>query len=458
MDATSKLNVAIVGAGISGLAFALALQRYAPDVAFEIYEGASQLSEIGAGVGIQPRTWAIVQALGLEDAMARISGDEAESTIAIVHRKSDQAEGVDINKTPLVEKTFSFHRAELQKVFLAHLNRPDAVRLGKRLLSYSQPAGPGRIELRFHDGTTATCDVLVGCDGIRSSVRAAMYSELAAAASAAGDERKAEVLRSYMPPRFSGAVVYRCMVRKDELPDEALAHPAFNSHAMIIYCGKNRHVVTYPISSGRVLNVGLGVVFPGTEGKPYDGPWTSSVSREEITKHFSGWEPDVQEIMKYVNGGIQWAIHVIDRVPTYVHGRVLFIGDAAHAMCPHLGAGAGQCFEDGWLLGQFLGHSLVTRENVTEALRVWDEIRRPFSQNIVALSRRSEQLHHLNTPELSHLTEEQSASGHGLTAEELEDIGRDMERIREWRDYSNILEENAAALRRLQDALFPAPA
>ncbi|KAI0750644.1 hypothetical protein C8Q80DRAFT_1351794 [Daedaleopsis nitida] len=111
MDATSKLNVAIVGAGISGLAFALALQRYAPDVAFEIYEGASQLSEIGAGVGIQPRTWAIVQALGLEDAMARISGDEAESTIAIVHRKSDQAEGVDINKTPLVERCMHFELA-----------------------------------------------------------------------------------------------------------------------------------------------------------------------------------------------------------------------------------------------------------------------------------------------------------------------------------------------------------
>ena len=68
------------GGGLSGLAFAIALQRYASDVEYEIYEGASQLSAVGAGVGIQPRIWTIMQALGLEEALLKISGDDAESS------------------------------------------------------------------------------------------------------------------------------------------------------------------------------------------------------------------------------------------------------------------------------------------------------------------------------------------------------------------------------------------
>ncbi|KAI0723586.1 hypothetical protein C8Q76DRAFT_614964, partial [Earliella scabrosa] len=345
------------------------------------------------------------------------------------------------------ERTFSFHRAELQQVFLAHLRSPQVLHLGKRLVSYSQSSEHGDVQVQFQDGTTARCDVLVGCDGIRSSVRPAMYAQLAEIASARGDDEAAKALRSYMPPKFSGAVVYRCMIQKDKLPATTQAHPAFNSHAQII------HVVTYPISSGRVLNVGLGVCFPGKEGVPYEGPWTRSATREEIVKHFSGWEPEVQEILKHVDGGIQWAIHVIDGLPTYVHGRVMIMGDAAHAMCPHLGAGAGQCFEDAWLLAQFLGQPGTTRQKAPLALRVWDEIRRPFSQKVAALSRRSQQLHHLDAPEFAELTEEASATGNGLTIEQIAETGKEMERIREWRDYSDIMEENATALRRFDSAL-----
>ena len=63
------------GAGLSGLALAISLQKFAPDVDFEIYEGATELAEIGAGIGIAPRTWAMVQALGIEDALLNIAGD-----------------------------------------------------------------------------------------------------------------------------------------------------------------------------------------------------------------------------------------------------------------------------------------------------------------------------------------------------------------------------------------------
>ena len=106
------------GAGLSGLALAISLQKFAPDVDFEIYEGATELAEIGAGIGIAPRTWAMVQALGIEDALLNIAGDgdrpctscygamtwltwtnlSIQTAISLVHRKSDQTEGVDFDR------------------------------------------------------------------------------------------------------------------------------------------------------------------------------------------------------------------------------------------------------------------------------------------------------------------------------------------------------------------------
>lgn len=87
------------------------------------------------------------------------------------------------------------------------------------------------------------------------------------------------------------------------------------------------------------------------------------------------------------------------------------------------------------------------------ALRVWDEIRRPFTQHVAGLSRRAQQLNYLNAPEFAGLTEVSSASGKGLTPEQIVEIGKSLERVREWRDSSDIREQNAAALRRLDDVL-----
>ncbi|RDX52958.1 FAD/NAD(P)-binding domain-containing protein [Lentinus brumalis] len=451
-----KFNVAIIGAGLSGLAFGIGLQKYAPDIDFEIYEAATQLSEIGAGVGIQQRTWTIMQAIGIEEDLLKITEHGEDCSYPIVQRKSDQAEGVEVHRIQNMERNYSFHRAELQKVYLAKL-RPRQVHVGKRLASYTQPEdGTGPIELQFEDGTTATCDFLFGCDGVRSRVRAVMYSQLAERAEAAGKAEEAAELRALIPPLFSGGVVHRCLIRKETLPAEAVGHPAFNHPGIVLYGGKNMHLITYPISSGRILNVGAGISFPGKEGVPYEGPWTRPVGREEIVKYFKGWESDVQEVFKYVDGGILWAIHVTGKLPTYIDGRVALVGDAAHAMMHHLGSGSGQCYEDAWMLAQFLGHANITKENATIALRVYDEIRRPFAQRVAGLSIRAAELHHFNGPELAWLTPELSATGAAMTDEQLKGIGEATERIRAWRDHSSLLEENAAAMRRMDEALAAA--
>ncbi len=154
---------------------------------------------------------------------------------------------------------YSFFRAELQKVLLEHLLLKNQVRLNQRLVSYVQLLQSNGLELLFEDGTTAACDVLLGCDGIRSRVRATMYSKLLDDAQAQGKPDEAEKLRSHISPVFSGEVVYRCLIRKDALPQGVAEHRAFDTSDLIIvspwnnsdslgpkradgvqYCGKNR--------------------------------------------------------------------------------------------------------------------------------------------------------------------------------------------------------------------------
>lgn len=141
--------------------------------------------------------------------------------------------------TIYTERSFSFHRADMQKVLVANLKSPQVLHLGKRFVSSKQLNENAAIEVAFQDGTTATCDILVGCDGIRSTVRATMYSQLADTASAEGNEAQAEVLRSRIPPKWSGAVVYRCLIRKDTLTDEAARHPAIAKHSLVVVSGRD---------------------------------------------------------------------------------------------------------------------------------------------------------------------------------------------------------------------------
>ncbi|EJF63098.1 FAD/NAD(P)-binding domain-containing protein [Dichomitus squalens LYAD-421 SS1] len=446
------------GAGLSGLISALSLQKFAPDVEFAIYDAVSELSEIGAGIGLAPRAWAIIQAIGLEEALLKVAGDGGQPCIPHMHRKSDQVEGVIIDRTVRDEMNYSFFRAELQRVLLEHLFPKNKVRLNKRLVSYVQRSdGSAIVELLFEDGSTAQCDVLLGCDGIRSRIRANMYSQLADQAQAEGRHDEASRLRSHITPVFSGEIVYRCLIRKDTLPEGVSEHPAFNASDLIILAIDDppQHIVTYPVSQGRVLNVGAGVSYPEQEGTIYEGSWTSAAGREEITKEFVGWEADVQELVQYVNGGLKWVINVVTKLPTYVHGRVALVGDAAHAMGHHLGAGAGQSFEDAFLLAKLISHPGVTKGNIPVVLGIYDEVRRPFTQHVAALARRRGKLHHLDSPELAWLTAERSAKGDALSQEQLGEISEMMERCRDWQFGPSVLEESVAAQRKLEGAFQP---
>ncbi|KAI0919700.1 hypothetical protein AcW1_003116 [Taiwanofungus camphoratus] len=445
-----KFRVAIIGAGIGGLTFAVSLRKFCKNVTVDIYESAAMFAEIGAGIGLWPRVWEVMKSLGLnEDLQAIGSGIDNDLWIPFEYRKSDQPEGVAFYETTTRVGLATFHRAEFQDVLCRHLSKSDNVHFSKRLASYTESSS-GEINLKFLDGSTATCDVLVGCDGIRSVVRGVLYHNLAADAKSSGDIAKAAALLTHVNPSWTGTVAYRGLVPKDILERDYPENLALTKPMMCF--GKNKHLIIYPVSRGRVINIVAFVSEPEREGTVYDSVWARKATKEEFIDKFSPVEPDVKNLLSCLTDVSLWAINSLPSLPTYIGGRVALVGDAAHAMTPHQGSGAGQAFEDGYVLAALLAHPAVTLETLPRALQVYDEIRRPFSQGVLRRSRDTGFLLELNSPGFEDLTEEKSAEGN-VTSGKLEEVGKGMDDIMAWLGNTSIMGDCERALEVLEDAL-----
>ncbi|KAI0702412.1 FAD/NAD(P)-binding domain-containing protein [Cerioporus squamosus] len=442
---TVKIRVAIIGAGLGGLLLALFLQKYGSDVDVDIYESAAELTELGAGLGVWPRVMEVIKYLGLEDDLHKIAGTRDSAAMALHYRKGDEPEAADFRV--IKPALFAFRRSELQAVFVKHLQAADRIFYSKRLAAYVEPKA-GRLDLivlQFKDGTTATCDLLVGSDGIRSAVRRTMFSELAEVAENDGNSQQAAKLRTMIDPVWSGQVAYRGVVPVDKLEGTAFK----DIDKPIVFIGKDRDIVSFPVARGEAVNIAAFVRTPGREGSTYDGPWVTETTGAEVAKKFNGWSPSVQDLLKAMDKTLSWAVNTVRELPTNVSGRVVLIGDAAHAMTPHQGSGAGQAIEDGFILATILSHPSVTLSNVSEALKIHDELRRPFARGVQLGSQRNGDLYHLRQLDWEHITAEQSAKG-DYPREMLDAIGDELESTMAWVMHNSILEDREKALKLLE--------
>ncbi|KAL1673917.1 hypothetical protein EV122DRAFT_221733 [Schizophyllum commune] len=455
-----RLRVAICGAGIGGLVAALCLARY-PDIDVTVYEGASRLAEVGAGIGFWPRPREILKRLGLEEELMERSCVEAgeEEDTKFICRKSDQAEGYHFYtiqaKGQSLCRQLRIHRADFQTVLVARLKKfgRDNVVCSKRLASYTDasstfdaPSSTSFSLLPSHDyfssnsasspafpnGTVATCDVLIGADGLKSRVRVGMMERLVSeatrqAAGPAGAEGEAEALAAAAQPVWSGFVAYRVLISADKLRERAPEHSLLSNP--MLYFGKNACIVGYSIQNGACLNVIFFTFDPTLEHGVHPGEWMRKAAKAEFAGAFEGWEPEVQAMLDCVDGALRWAVHTTKPpgLPTFAHGRTALLGDAAHSMTPFQGSGAGQAVEDAWLLAHLLGDSSVTRDTIPEALRVYDAARRPVAQDVQEHSRINGHLLALNYRGIDFDALEGEAQRAALN-----ELGEQMQRDWEW--------------------------
>ncbi|KAL0948100.1 hypothetical protein HGRIS_010717 [Hohenbuehelia grisea] len=444
----SKTRVAIVGCGIGGLTCALALGQYS-SLEVSLYESAPKLAERGAGITIWARTWEILKKLGLEqDLVALLPDDvkiEDKPTVAFQFRKADQGKGLSFYELKTNGGSLNYHRGEFQQVLLRHISSTVKARihLGKRLVSFEE--SEQGVELVFADGSRANCDVMVAADGIKSVSRRVLLNELARKASDAGED-SAEYTET-IDPIFSGTVAYRGLVSSKILQEKFPNHRTITTPTN--YWGKNKHLIVYPISQGRLVNVVAFCSDRSLEGTTYKGPWVNDTPTNEFASNYASWEEEVRVLVENVENPTAWAIHALKPLKTYVSRRVALLGDAAHAMTPHQGAGAGQAIDDAFVLSALLGSTLCNPESIPQVLQAYNAVRQPFGNRVVAASRAQGLFYEFNAPGFEDIHSEGQDT---ISKARLEEGAEQLVQTWVWLWTTSATEERNRALKMLEES------
>ncbi len=355
----SPLRIAVIGAGIGGLTAAVSLRRAGFDVG--VYEQAPILTEVGGGINMGPNAARILYRLGLGDGLDR----EAVRPLS-THQRRWQ-DGRTLQRAPLNPRCeelygaphLTVHRADLLSIIASGFP-PEGVHLGHRLVGLADD-GEG-VEARFENGARVTADLLVGADGIHSTVRAILL----------GDEA----------PRFAGCVAYRGLVPAERLADLDLE---LGSQSWV---GPGGHFVHYWVSRGRLLN------FVGwTEHDTWSREdWTDRATVARALAAFEGWHPQVRRIVVAAETCFVWALFDREPLPRWSVGRVTLLGDACHPMYPFMGQGAAQAIEDGATLTACL---LAGAGDPAKSLERYEQLRLPRVSRLQELSRANRTRFHL---------------------------------------------------------------
>jgi salicylate hydroxylase len=340
-----NLRIAIIGAGYGGAAAAKALSLLGADVT--VYEQAPQMGEVGAGIGLRPATMARFRQWGIFDAVANVSSPSDYFEILT-------ATGDPIMKDTWPEsgdekQTYLIHRRDFIEALLSVL--PEGmVRLGHKLQGIEEK--DGRSVLTFAHGETADADLVVGADGIKSTVREQLFSDKG--------------------PVFSGEHAYRVVISADD------AHGMVVDDNLRMYMGRGTKVYLLPLRHRNQMSFDITALNP-------DGTWAPSITKEELLKTVEGFDERIVAIARGLDMDTVniRAVYDIDPVDTWHTGSVVLMGDAAHSMLHHQGQGANSAIEDAGALAD----ALAEAGSVKEALALFQATRKPVTDELQRISR-----------------------------------------------------------------------
>jgi salicylate hydroxylase len=359
-DTTSTPRIVIIGGGIGGLATAAFLHRAGLDSA--VYEQAAELREIGAGLVVAPNAARLLRRLGAMDAFERQAvvldvGWEfrrwQDGTVLSAEQLAGNCEGL------YGEQTYTAHRADLLECIRSAVP-PEWVKLGMRCKRIELDQGESRAH--FADGTQVTADVIIGADGVHSTVRGALTQPV--------------------PATYSGICAFRALVPASRAPEFA------RRRAQTLWLGPGRHVVHYPVSAGRYVNL---VAFAPAGDYTVES-WTATATVAEFLAEFDGWDARLLDLIRAAGTPGRWAL--LDRAPLaqWSFGPVSLLGDAAHPMFPFFAQGAAQAMEDASALARCLA---ADRTNPVAALRRYQDARLPRATRLQETSHARSQVNHL---------------------------------------------------------------
>ncbi|WP_249164116.1 FAD-dependent monooxygenase [Bradyrhizobium jicamae] len=347
------LSIAIIGAGMGGLATAAALRRVGIDVT--VYEQATQFARLGAGIQIGCNAMKVLRRLGLED---RLRGG---SFYPRSWNNRDWSTGevkFDMIFGESAEEKFGApyllaHRGDLHAA-LASAVPDECIRLGHRLTGLDQITD-GSVRLVFANGATATADAVVAADGVHSVVR--------------------DMLFATAPVKFTGRIAYRTTYPATLLGGERIDD-------CTKWWGEDRHIVIYYVKPDRSE-----LYFVTSQPEPdfRIESWSAKGDVGELRKSFEGFHPQVGQVLAACPDVHKWAIMDRDALPRWAEGNVTLLGDACHPMTPYMAQGAAMAIEDGAVLSRCLDGA--ERDGVADAFRRFEATRKERTTRVQETSR-----------------------------------------------------------------------
>jgi len=364
---TFSRTVIVAGAGIGGLAAALALVRNGFRVT--VLEQAERLEETGAGIQLSPNATRILIDLGLGDRLA--PHVIAPSALRVLTARS----GREIVRMPLGNAAaqrygapyWIIHRGDLQAALAAAVaeRREISLKLGMRMedfathrhgVTVSASAGAGIWNEHGH--------ALIAADGVWSASPARIGCK--------------------EPPRFAGRVAWRALV-----PARDVA-PEFREPLIHLWLGRDAHLVHYPVKAGALINV---VVITADS---WNAPgWSAPAGPSELLPRLPAarWAPQARALIHKPQAWLKWALYERRPLVNFTQGAAALLGDAAHPMLPFLAQGAAMAIEDAAVAARCLARMPDDAEG---ALRTYCAVRRARTRRVQRQAARNGERYHLN--------------------------------------------------------------
>jgi 2-polyprenyl-6-methoxyphenol hydroxylase-like FAD-dependent oxidoreductase len=332
------MRVIVVGGGIGGLSIAIALRR--AGIETTVLERTSKLEAAGAGITLFGNAMRGLERLGVRDAVAGRSA--VARRVAILSR-----DGATLSEMPpdLFAESTATHRGDLQD---ALAEAAGELRLNSDVTTVKQD--DDGVSVLLADGSEERGDLVVGADGVQSVVRRRLWPDA--------------------QPRYAGYTAWRGVT---QFPLEA--------GRLTESWGRGQRFGLVDIGRGRTY-------WFATKNAPESEQDEPAGRRAELLRRFSDWHKPVRQVLESADESsiLRNDVYYLDPLDTWSRGRVVLLGDAAHATTPGIGQGAAQAIEDAVVLGR----ALAAPGELTLALEAYEARRRPRTALVLKLSRRAD--------------------------------------------------------------------
>ncbi|KAI5836007.1 FAD/NAD(P)-binding domain-containing protein [Schizophyllum commune Tattone D] len=348
---SSPLKINIVGAGLVGLSAALALRQQGHDV--QVFEAAAKLAPLGAVITIPPNATRVFERLGFDvEEACRPLRYEGSVAYKSTGEKLGEFDFNDYERPSWMVHRHDLHTALYERAMSTEgPGRPVRVRLGARVTTCDPEAG----SLVTEDGTTHTADLLIGADGIKSSIRT-------------------HVLGHPLEAPATQRAAFRALISTDEIKDELQWLLADGPRGMRAAFGPERRTLLFtPVRNDELVSV-FGVHEDDRDQHAVD--WNVPSSKEALLEKYADFDEKFKKLIRRADEVKLWQMRALPwHIETWIRGRTCIAGDAAHATLPTLGQGFAIGLEDVGALA-FLLPAGTRPEDVEGRLRVFQDVRK----------------------------------------------------------------------------------